>query len=126
MTSEEVDKIEAFYGGRSVNDLQETYGLSLDELGRAVEAATVLAQRRQEEQEFAAVRKVQAEEAERQRREDERARFKSDARGRFLQSNPLAEESDFERLFPRILDEHLLSQYREFEDYTRRGTQGRF
>ncbi len=126
MTSEELDRIEAFYGGRSVNDLQETYGLSLDELGRAVEAATVLAQRRQEEQEFAAARKVQVEEAERERREDERVRFKSDARGRFLQSNPLAEESDFERLFPRILDEYLLSQYREFEHSTRRESKGRF
>lgn len=108
---EEVERIETFYGGRQIDDLVETYGLSIEDLARGVEREETNADRAARDEAFRVERQKENEIQTEEQRLASEQRFKGDCRTIFFTSNPDATDVDFERLYPRIRDEYLLENY---------------
>lgn len=112
MTDKDIERIEEFYGGRSIGDLVEIYGMNLEELAKSVDREVARVARIADEEVMHSERQRIADADREEFRLTSEERFKTATRNDFLKSNPHATDSDFERLYPSIRDEYMLDNFK--------------
>jgi DNA-binding transcriptional MerR regulator len=113
MTREQIEQIEENYG-MTIEKIQETYGFSLAEIAESMKRQVAENERLAQDEAFRLERQKQLEAESKARRKEAEASFKAIVQNDFFESNLIADESDFERIYPTIRDEFLLENYRKF------------
>lgn len=113
ITPEQLREISEFYGGKSVDEIQKDYGLSPEQLLSSMRGTQAADERRKREEVENQRRQEEFDretEAERERR---RTRFENILRHRFFEANESvgANEFDFQRLLPKLIDNEMLKNY---------------
>ncbi len=112
---QKIEAIEKHFGGRAIEDIQKTYGgFTIEMLFEIVQTTQSDNERRKQEAGLIEQRQTELESEAIQLREQAESRFKINTKSRFLESNDLATPEDFERLYPRIRDETMMTNYRNF------------